>query len=432
MAVSLRNPSTPEAAKTSRLAALTQRHAEVCEQALNINMTRGVPAAEQLALAEAFLVLPGADGWRTRDASDARNYGGLQGLPEARELLAGPLLGLPPEQVVIGENSSLALMHEALSNAMLHGLPRSARPWSREAVVKFICPVPGYDRHFSLCEGLGIQMLPVTLHEDGPDMAQVEALVADDPTIKGIWCVPKYSNPSGAIYSEAVVARLAAMVAAAPDFSIFWDNAYAVHHLTAARPANLDICGLAAKAGHGDRVLMFASTSKVLFPGAGLAVFGGSPSTVHWWLRHRSLRTIGPDKLNQLRHVRFFGDSEGIERHMQAQQQVLAPKFACVDRVFSEHFAQGAAQWSRPLGGYFVSLQVSPGCARRTVELAREAGIALTPAGAPFPYGQDPRDSLIRISPTCVGLEELAQACAVVALCANLAVAQQAVSGADQ
>ncbi|WP_213881088.1 aminotransferase class I/II-fold pyridoxal phosphate-dependent enzyme [Pseudomonas sp. dw_358] len=417
------------ASEPTALARLTQQHLEVCARGLAINMTRGVPAAEQLDLAEAFLALPGVDGWHTRDGSDARNYGGLQGLPEVRELLAGPLLGLPAEQVVIGENSSLALMHEALSNALLHGMPRSERPWSREAEVKFICPVPGYDRHFSLCEGFGIQMLPVPLLEDGPDMDQVEALVAADPAIKGVWCVPKYSNPSGVIYSQAVVARLAAMVTAAPDFSIFWDNAYAVHHLTAARPQNLDICGLAAAAGQSDRVLMFASTSKVLFPGAGLAVFGGSPSTVDWWLRHRSLRTIGPDKLNQLRHVRFFGDSQGIERHMQAQQQVLAPKFSCVDQVFGEHFAEGAARWSRPLGGYFVSLEVQPGCARRTVELAREAGIALTPAGAPFPYGRDAHDNLIRISPTCVGIGELAQACAVVALCANLAAAQQATAG---
>lgn len=414
------------AAAAEPLLALRQRHAQICAEGLQINMTRGVPATEQLDLAQAFLTLPGADDWRARDGSDARNYGGLQGLPEARELLAGPMLGLPAEQVAIGENSSLALMHEALGYAMLHGAPASTRPWAREAQVKFICPVPGYDRHFSLCEAFGIEMLPVPLLADGPDMDAVEALVASDPTIKGMWCVPKYSNPSGIIYSEQVVRRLARMPSAAQDFTLFWDNAYAVHHLSSARPANQDIAGLSMAAGHGQRVLMFASTSKVLFPGAGLALFGGSPATLAWWLRHRAVRTIGPDKLNQLRHVRFFAECGGLERHMQAQQQVLAPKFACVDRVFREHFAaapngRATARWSQPQGGYFVSLEVARGCARRTVELACEAGVALTPAGAPFPYGRDPGDSLIRISPTCVGLADLAKACAVVAACAQLA-----------
>lgn len=417
--------NTPARSLTQPTAAeLAARHAQICAQGLNINMTRGIPAAEQLALAEAFLSLPGADGWQARDGSDGRNYGGLQGLAEARELLAGPLLGVPPAQVAIGENSSLALMHEAISYLMLFGAATSPRPWSREPVVKFICPVPGYDRHFGLCEAFGIQMLPVPLREDGPDMDQVATLVASDPAIKGIWCVPKYSNPSGVIYSDAVVARLASLPSAAPDFTVLWDNAYAVHHLSAARPANPDIVGLATAAGYPQRVLMFASTSKVLFPGAGLALFGGSPDTLAWWLGHRSLRTIGPDKLNQLRHVLFFRDAAGLEHHMQAQQDLLAPKFARVHQVFSEELEGTACRWSQPRGGYFVSLEVTPGCARRTVELAREAGVALTPAGAPFPYGQDPADSLIRISPTCVGLEPLARACAVVALCANLAAAE--------
>ncbi|WPO97753.1 aminotransferase class I/II-fold pyridoxal phosphate-dependent enzyme [Pseudomonas sp. HR96] len=416
-------------ASIADLEQLSQRYAQVCAEGLHINMTRGVPAAEQLALAETFLALPGAGDWRARDGSDTRNYGGLQGLPEARELLAGPLLGLPAEQVAIGENSSLALMHEALGYAMLHGVGSGQQPWTKAAQIKFICPVPGYDRHFSLCEAFGIEMLPVPLLADGPDMDAVEALVAGDAAIKGMWCVPKYSNPSGVIYSDQVVARLARMPTAAADFRLFWDNAYAVHHLTAARPANQDISGLAAAAGHAERVLMFASTSKVLFPGAGLALFGGSPATLAWWLGHRALRTIGPDKLNQLRHVRFFEGCGGLEQHMQAQQEVLAAKFACVDQVFREQFASApdgapAARWSQPQGGYFVSLQVREGCARRTVELAREAGVALTPAGAPFPYGLDPHDSLIRISPTCVGLADLAKACAVVALCAQLAAAQ--------
>lgn len=268
-------------------------------------------------------------------------------------------------------------------------------------------------------------MLPVPMQGTGPDMDVVEALVAADPSIKGMWCVPKYSNPSGVTYADATIERLAAMPAAAPDFRLFWDNAYAVHHLTEASPANQDITGLSTRAGHPNRAFLFASTSKIVLPGAGLALFGSSPENLAWWLERRKYRTIGPDKVNQLRHLQFFGDPEGITQHMRAHRALLAPKFACVDRTFAQAFGDaGAARWTRPAGGYFISLDVAPACAKRTVGLAQQAGIALTPAGAPYPGGRDPGDANIRISPSYVDLDTLAKAAAGIALCAQLAAAE--------
>jgi DNA-binding transcriptional MocR family regulator len=397
----------------------------LCALGLKINMTRGVPAPDQLALSERFLSLPGHSDFVSRDGIDWRNYGGLQGMPEVRELFAQALLGLPPEAIAIGENSSLALMHEALDHAYRRGVPGSVRPWAQEPVVKFVCPVPGYDRHFSICDEFGIVMLPVPMLDNGPDMQAVAALVAADPAIKGMWCVPKYSNPSGAVYSADTVAQLAAMPSAAPDFRLFWDNAYAVHHLGEDSPPNPDICGLSAQAGYPNRAFVFASTSKIVMPGAGLAFFGASPENLAWWLERRKQRTIGPDKLNQLRHLLFFGTPQGLADHMRAHRALLAPKFACVDRVFAQAFgADTAVRWTTPQGGYFIHLQVAPGCAKRTVELAQQAGIALTPAGAPYPGGDDPDDANIRISPTYIDLDTLAQAAAATALCAQLAAAE--------
>ncbi|MFC5473392.1 aminotransferase class I/II-fold pyridoxal phosphate-dependent enzyme [Paraherbaspirillum soli] len=406
-------------------AELESRYADLCSQGLKINMTRGVPSPEQLALAKRFLSLPGESDFVSRDGVDWRNYGGLQGMPEVRELFSEALLGLPADYVAVGENSSLALMYEALSHAFRRGVPGSDQPWSEEAVVKFICPVPGYDRHFSICDEFRIEMLPVPMLDSGPDMDIVEALVAGDPSIKGMWCVPKYSNPCGTTYTDVTVERLAAMAAAAPDFRLFWDNAYAVHHLSDEATPNQDITGRCAAAGHPNRAFVFASTSKIVLPGAGLAFFGSSPENLAWWLERRKHRTIGPDKVNQLRHLLFFGDADGLTQHMRAHSTLLAPKFACVDRAFAQAFGDtGSARWTRPAGGYFISLDITPGCAKRTVELAKQAGIALTPAGATHPGGRDPHDANIRISPSYVDLDTLAKASHGTALCAQLAAAE--------
>ncbi|MFD0934847.1 aminotransferase, partial [Methylobacterium trifolii] len=339
-----------------RLARARDAHGGFKARGLKLDMTRGKPAPEQLDLASGLLTLPGNGDHTTATGEDARNYGGLQGLPEVRALFARPLLGAPPEQIAVAENSSLALMHDCIVWALLKGVPGSQRPWSREEAVAFLCPVPGYDRHFALCEEFGIRMLPVPMTPDGPDMDAVEALAAD-PSVKGMWCVPKYSNPSGEIYSEATVRRLSAMRTGAPDFRLFWDNAYAVHHLTPARHAIPDVLEACAAAGHPDRAFVFASTSKITLAGAGLAFFGGSPANLAWYLARAGKRTIGPDKLNQLRHLRFLRDGEGLTTHMDRQRALLAPKFSAVTEALDRHLAgTGAAAWSRPEGGYFIGV----------------------------------------------------------------------------
>lgn len=392
---------------------------------LRLDMTRGKPAPEQLDLAAGMLALPGNRDTTAEDGTDARNYGGLQGLPETRALFA-PVLGAPPEQIVVANNSSLALMHDVLVYALLKGVPGGERPWSKGEPVTFLCPVPGYDRHFVLCEGFGIRMIPVPMTGAGPDMDAVEAAVAD-PSVKGIWCVPQYANPSGETYSDETVKRLAAMKTAAPDFRILWDNAYAVHHLTDERPALADILETCAAAGHPDRPIVFASTSKVTLAGAGLALLAASPANVKWYLAQAGRRSIGPDKLNQLRHVRFLRDAAGIAAHMERHRALIAPKFAAVEDAFAARLDGWAvARWSRPLGGYFVTLDVTDGTASRVVALAAEAGIALTPAGATHPYGRDPHDRTLRIAPTFPSLEAVRQAAEAVALCTLLAAVEQA------
>ena len=387
---------------------------------LRLDMTRGKPSAAQLDLAEAMLGNLGPQDVFTAAGEDARNYGGLQGLPEVRALFAS-LLGAPPEQVVVGENSSLALMHECLAWAMLHGVPGSTQPWSRESAPAFLCPSPGYDRHFALCAAFGIRMIPVPMTGEGPDMDVVEAHMRD-PAVKGMWCVPLYSNPTGEVYSPETVRRLAQMRTGAPDFRLFWDNAYAVHHLTPDPAVLEEILPASAQAGHDDRAFVFASTSKITFAGAGLAFFAGSPANVGWFLEMAGRRTIGPDKLNQLRHLRFFGDAEGLERHMDAHRAILAPKFDAVDAALSERFGDLAiAQWHRPRGGYFISVDARPGTARRVVALARELGIALTPAGATWPGGDDPQDANLRLAPSFPPLEDVRTASRGIALCILIA-----------
>ena len=397
---------------------------ELRKRGLKLDLTRGKPSAEQLDLADGLLRLPTS----TTDAKgvDVRNYGGLEGLRELREIFA-ELLWVEPEQVVAGGNSSLTMMRDCLFDLVLFGGVDSERPWSREEKVRFVCPVPGYDRHFTLLESLGIEMVTVPMHDDGPDAEAVAALVADDPSIKGMWVVPTYANPTGAICSQEVAARLAAMPTAAPDFKIFWDNAYALHHLTEDEAKSADILTLASAAGHPHRPIMFASTSKITYAGAGVAFLAASRENVAWYLQHLGNGSIGPDKVNQLRHVEFFGSAQGVRDHMVKHRQIIAPKFAEVDRVLSERLGgRGVATWNTPTGGYFVNLDVVPGTASRVVALAKEAGVALTPAGSSFPYRQDPDDTNIRLAPTMPPLAEVTEAMEAVATCVLLAAAEHA------
>jgi DNA-binding transcriptional MocR family regulator len=410
---------------------LTRQQLEICysrvtDNPLDINMSRGLPSPEQLNLADSFLSLPGQSCFASAAAGDWRNYGGLQGMPEIRELVAETLLGLPADQIAVGENSSLALMHETLGYVFSHGLRGSPGPWGKESSIKFLCPVPGYDRHFAMCDAYNIEMVPVPMLETGPDMDMIERLVASDPTIKGMWCVPKYSNPSGTVYCGETVARLARMPTAAEDFVLFWDNAYAVHHLTDDEVPNQPIARLCEEAGNGDRVFVFASTSKIVLPGAGLAFIGSSAANLAWWLGHRKYRTIGPDKVNQLRHLLFFRDSKGVTDHMKKHRELLAPRFERLESELSHGFAEvSRVHWTKPKGGYFVSLDLPEGCARRVVELALQAGVALTQAGATHPNELDPRDSNIRLAPTYLDLETLGVAAQVLVLCVLLALAQR-------
>jgi DNA-binding transcriptional MocR family regulator len=390
---------------------------------LKLDMTRGKPASDQLDLANDLLAFPGNRDHFTEAGEDARNYGILQGLPEARALFA-PMLGAPAGQVVVADNSSLAVMHDTIVWALLKGVPGSVEPWGKQAPA-FICPVPGYDRHFALCEEYGIRLLPVKLTGHGPDMDEVERLVAD-PSVKGMWCVPKYSNPSGEVYSEETVRRLASMRTAAPDFRLFWDNAYAVHHLTERRPELANILEACAAAGNPDRAFIFASTSKITIAGGGLAFFASSPANVAWYLARASKRTIGPDKLNQLRHVRYLRDDAGLMRHMDGHRALLAPKFNSVIAALEKRLGgTGAASWVNPEGGYFISLDATPGTAKHVVALAKDAGLALTAAGSTWPYGQDPQDSNLRLAPTFPTLADVTAASEGIALCVLLAAIEK-------
>ncbi len=397
---------------------------ELKTRGLTLDLTRGKPSAQQLDLADDLLRLPTS----TKDSRgvDVRNYGGLEGLADLREMFAD-LLWVEPAQVVAGGSSSLTMMRDCLFYLTLFGGVDSERPWGQEEKVRFVCPVPGYDRHFTLLESLGIEMVTVPMHEDGPDVDAVAALVADDPTIKGIWVVPTYANPSGSIVSQDVAARLAAMPTAAPDFKIFWDNAYALHHLTEDEAKTADILTLASAAGHPHRPIMFASTSKITYAGAGVAFLAASTDNVAWYLGHLANGSIGPDKVNHLRHVEFFGSPQGVRDHMAKHREIIAPKFAEVDRVLTERLGdRGVATWNTPSGGYFVNLDVVPGTASRVVALAKEAGIALTPAGSSYPYKQDPDDTNIRLAPTMPPLAEVTEAMEAVATCVLLAAAERA------
>jgi aspartate/methionine/tyrosine aminotransferase len=407
-------------ALTASAPELDRRFDELEQRKLALDMTRGKPAPEQLDLANGLITILGAGDYFAADGTDCRNYGGLDGLPEAKQLFAD-FMEVAPNEVLIGDNGSLPLMHDAVARALSHGVPGGDGPWSR-GPVKFLCPVPGYDRHFTVCQHFGIEMVNVPMTDEGPDMDAVEALAGADAAVKGIWIVPMYSNPTGVTCSDRVVERLARMKTAAPDFRIFWDNAYAHHHLTDTPPKLANLLAACKASGQAERVLLFGSTSKVSFASAGLAVFAASEKNVAWLRTHRSKQTIGPDKLTQLRHVRFFRNMEGIAAHMKKHAAILKPKFDAVDRILERDLGgKGLAEWTRPLGGYFVSLDVVPGTARAVVKMAGEVGVKLTEAGATYPYGKDPDDRNLRIAPSLPSLPEIETAMDVLTLCVQRA-----------
>lgn len=400
-----------------------QNYADLQAKKLSLDLTRGKPSAQQLDLSNALLSLPGEQ-FRDEDGTDTRNYGGLHGLTSLRSVFS-ELLGIPVPNLIAGNNASLELMHDIVVFSLVHGGVDSPRPWMEEPVIKFLCPAPGYDRHFAITESFGIEMIAVPMLEDGPDVDLIEEHVAADPAIKGMWCVPMFSNPTGTTYSWEVVRRLVQMHTAAPDFRLFWDNAYAVHTLTLDFPRQVDILGLAEAAGHPNRPYVFASTSKITFAGAGVSFFGGSLGNIAWYLQYAGKKSIGPDKINQLRHVAFFSDADGVRLHMLRHQQLLAPKFALVLDILDKRLSESKiASWTEPQGGYFISLDVLPGTAKRTVALAKDAGIAVTEAGASFPYRRDPDDRNIRIAPTFPPESDLADAIDGLATCALLAATE--------
>jgi DNA-binding transcriptional MocR family regulator len=390
---------------------------------LSLDLTRGKPSTEQLDLSDGLLALPTSV--RDADGVDVRNYGGLHGIREIREMF-GALLGIEADQLVAGGSSSLVMMRETLVDLWLHGGVDSERPWSAEEKVTFICPVPGYDRHFTLLSWLGIDTVTVPMTDEGPDVDAVARLAESDPSIKGMWLVPTYANPTGQVTTQEVAARLVSMPTAAPDFKIFWDNAYALHHLTAEETKSADVLSLAAASGHPHRPIVFASTSKITYAGAGVAFLAGSRETVAWWTGHLGKGSIGPDKLNQLRHVQFFGSPEGVRDHMRKHREIIGPKFEAVADVLEQRLGgTGVATWTHPRGGYFVSLDVLPGTAARVIDLAKAAGVALTPAGSAFPGSHDPDDTNIRLAPTFPVLAEVREAMDAVATCVLLAAAEK-------
>ena len=411
----------PAAELASVHARIRERYDAFKTRGLKLDLTRGKPASAQLDISSALLALPGASDYTAADGTDCRNYGGLQGLPELRALLA-PLFGVTPAQMVLGDNSSLGLMHDTIVYALLKGTCDSVRPWSADERVAFLCPVPGYDRHFAICQDFGIEMIPVALNDDGPDMDDVERLVAAEAGIRGMWCIPKYNNPTGTVYSAATIDRLAAMTTAAPDFRLLWDNAYSVHHLTDDRIEIPSIVEACARQGHPNRAFVYGSTSKISLAGAGVSLFASSAGNVAWYLQRMGKRTIGADKVNQLRHVRLFGSTEGLLAQMDKHRALIAPKFATVIDVFTRELGgTGVASWTDPKGGYFISLDVLDGCATEVVRLAKEAGVELTPAGSTHPYGRDPRNRNIRIAPTFPPTETVEPAAEGVALSVLLA-----------
>ena len=407
-------------------ALLKEKYEEFKGKGLSLTMARGVPAPEQLDLSINMLLHCLDGDTKSKSGADCRSYGVLDGIPEAKELFM-EMLGVGADEVIVGGNSSLQMMYDTIIRALQLGVLGSEKPWCKYDKVKFLCPVPGYDRHFAMCEALGIEMIPVEYKEDGPDMDEVERLAASDETIKGIWCVPMYSNPTGITYSDEVVRRFANLKPAAKDFRIFWDNAYCVHHLVnEGQDHLLNIIEECKKAGSPDMVFEFSSTSKISFPGGGLAVICASKANIDFIKKQMAMQTIGFDKLNQLRHAKFFKNYEGIVEHMKHHAAIIRPKFEVVlYKLEQELKPLGIANWTKPRGGYFISFDAMEGTAKRIVALAKEAGVTMTDAGATYPYGKDPRDSNIRIAPTYPSVSDLLKAIDLFCVCVRLAAVEK-------
>jgi DNA-binding transcriptional MocR family regulator len=405
---------------------LESEYQRFLDRKLSLNMSRGMPCTEQLDLSKEMLRMEDYTG---EDGFDARNYGKLEGMPEARRFFA-EILGVSKDEVIVGGNSSLQLMYYLIDLGWRQGFVDSIRPWRFFNSLKFLCPVPGYDRHFRITEYFGFQMINIPMSETGPDMDMVEELVKKDDTIKGIWCVPIYSNPDGYCYSAETVERLAKMETAAPDFKIIWDNAYIVHHLTDEICTCPNILSLCKQYGHAERPLVFCSTSKITYPGAGVAALAASEKNIQSILKNMMPMIISFDKMNQLRHVQFLKDKQGVLEHMKKHRAILAPKFELVKSTFAEKLSPcGAiAHWTNPKGGYFISLYVMQGCAKRTADLCKAAGLTLTGAGASFPYGIDPKDEHLRIAPTYPPIEKLNIASQLLCTCVRLATVEKLLS----
>ncbi|HBV46522.1 aminotransferase class I/II-fold pyridoxal phosphate-dependent enzyme [Lachnospira eligens] len=400
---------------------LNKEYAEAKAKGLALDMSRGKPSAKQLDVSLGLLdTINSSSDLKALDGTDCRNYGVLDGIPEAKKLMAD-MMGTTPDHVIVYGNASLNIMYDQISRAYTHGILGNT-PWCKLDKVKFLCPVPGYDRHFAITERFGIEMINIPMSESGPDMGMVEEYVSKDASVKGIWCVPKYSNPQGYTYSEETVKRMAALKPAAEDFRIFWDNAYVIHDLYDDNKDEIaDIISECEKAGNPDMVFEFASTSKVSFPGSGIAALATSANNIADIKKQLTIQTIGHDKLNQLRHVRFFKDINGLKEHMRKHAEFMRPKFEAVESVLEEELGGlGIGSWTEPKGGYFISFDAMDGCAKAIVAKCKEAGVKLTGAGATFPYGKDPKDSNIRIAPSFPTPEEMKQAADLFVLCVKL------------
>ena len=400
---------------------LDKEFEEIKAQGLALDMSRGKPSPSQLNVTMDMLdVINSSSDFKAEDGTDCRNYGVLDGLTEAKKLMAD-MMGTTSEHIIIYGNASLNIMYDQVSRSYAHGVMGST-PWCKLDKVKWLCPVPGYDRHFAITESFGIEMINIPMTENGPDMDMIEKLVSEDESIKGIWCVPKYSNPQGYTYSDETVKRMAALKPAAKDFRIFWDNAYVIHHLYDDKQDEiLDIISECEKAGNADMVYEFASTSKVTFPGSGMAALASSAANLADIKKYLTIQTIGYDKLNQLRHVRYFKNLDGLKAHMKKHADFLRPKFEATLKVLDDELTGlGIGTWSEPRGGYFISFDALPGCAKAIVSMCKEAGVVLTNAGATFPYGKDPRDSNIRIAPSFPTPEEMSEAAELFVLCVKL------------
>ncbi len=408
------------------LESLKKEYGDICEKDISLDMSRGKPGPEQLDLTMGmFDVLNSKSEIKASNGLDCRNYGVLDGIPEAKKMMAD-IMDTTEEHVIIYGNASLNIMYDSISRSYTHGVLGNT-PWCKLDKVKWLCPVPGYDRHFAITEHFGIEMINVPMYEDGPDMDMIEKLVREDDSIKGIWCVPKYSNPTGATYSDEVVRRMASLKPAAKDFRIYWDNAYAIHHLYEDKQEQiLDIISECEKAGNPNMVYEFASTSKVTFSGSGVAAMASSVENVKSILSQMTIQTIGYDKINQLRHVRYFKNFDGVKAHMMKHAEKMRPKFkAVLDMLENELKPAEIATWTNPLGGYFISFDVMNGCAKKVVSMCKDAGMVLTGAGAPFPYGIDPDDKNIRIAPSFATPEELKEASRILIVCTKIATIEK-------